>query len=72
MTCPHTLKRNAGPCSQCTDVSVHRIELTLDGATIDGITARPIIPEQTWQAGYRKHARRGGRATARRRGNVTR
>lgn len=71
VSCPHTTKPKPGtPCSQCLGAPVKRCEMRPDGSVTDGITARPIIPEQTWQAGYRKHARRGGRATARRKGNV--
>ena len=70
MKCPHTLKQNVGPCSQCTDVPVRQVALTADGATIDGVAARPIEPPQTWKTKYRRSAQRGGRATARRTGRV--
>jgi hypothetical protein len=57
-------------CSQCAGITPKRIALTESGATIDGITARPIVPPQTWQTKYKRHAQKGGRATARRTGRV--
>ena len=69
--CPHTTKGyQESACSQCLGIEAKVIRLTLAGATIDGVPVRPVVPPQTWKAGYRKSAQRGGRATARRTGNV--
>jgi hypothetical protein len=70
MACPHSLKGNPAACSQCIGAPVKRVTLTISGATIDGITARPIVPPQTWKTKYKRSAQRGGRATARRTGRV--
>lgn len=56
-------------CSQCAGITPKRVTLTLDGVTVDGVIKRAVAPDRV-SAGYRKSARRGGLATARRTRNV--
>lgn len=56
MTCPHTLKPDAGFCSQCLGCAVQHVTIEGDQLLVDGVAVRTIEPEVN--AYYQ---RRGGR-----------
>lgn len=59
MTCPHSTRPSAGPCSQCTPNVVVRRVTHADGMLlVDGVPERPFDSDNE-KAKY--YARRGGR-----------
>lgn len=62
MTCPHTLRADAGPCSQCAGVEVRRVEL-VDGQTL--VAGEPIADRGALSMRDLQRARRGGARTRR-------